>query len=71
MRGHAVATNLDLDDKLIGAARQLGGHKTKRDAVTRALEEYVRWLGQKVIVGDFGTIDYDLKFDYKKQRRVA
>jgi len=66
-----VATNLDLDDKLIEEARQLGVHKTKRDAVTRALEEYVRWLRQQVIVSDFGTIDYDPKFDYKKQRRVA
>ena len=66
-----MATNLDLDDKLIEAARQLGGHKTKRDAVTRALEEYVRWLRQTAIVSDFGTIDYDPKLDYKKQRRVA
>jgi Arc/MetJ family transcription regulator len=66
-----MATNLDLDDKLIEAARQLGGHKTKRDAVTRALEEYVRWLRQQAIVRDFGTIDYDPKFDYRKQRRVA
>jgi len=39
--------------------------------VTRALEEYVRWLRQKAIVSDFGTIDYDPKFDYEKQRRVA
>ena len=66
-----MATNLDLDDKLIDAARRLGGHKTKRDAVTRALEEYVRWLRQQAIVNDFGTIAYDRKFDYKKQRRVA
>ncbi len=66
-----MATNLDLDDKLIEAARQLGGHKTKRAAVTRALEEYVRWLRQQAIASDFGTIDYDPKFDYKKQRRVA
>ena len=66
-----MATNLDLDDKLIEAARQLGGHKTKRDAVTRALEEYVRWLRQQAIVSDFGTIDYDPKFDYNEQRRVA
>ena len=66
-----MATNLDLDDELIQAARQLGGHKTKRDAVTRALQEYVRWLRQKAIVSDFGTIDYDPKFDYKKQRRAA
>ena len=66
-----MATNLDLDDKLIESARRLGGHKTKRDAVTCALEEYVRWLRQQAVVKDFGKIDYDPKFDYKKQRRVA
>jgi len=66
-----VATNLDLDDKLIEKARKLGGHRTKKDAVTRALEEYVRWLKQKAIVSDFGTIDYDIDYDYKKQRRAA
>ena len=66
-----MATNLDLDDKLIEAARRLGGHRTKRDAVTRALEEYVRWLRQQAVVSEFGKIDYDPKFDYKKQRRVA
>lgn len=66
-----MATNLDLDDKLIEAARRLGGHKTKRDTVTRALEEYVQWLRQQAIVNEFGKIDYDPKLDYKKQRRVA
>jgi hypothetical protein len=66
-----MATNLDLDDKLIEAARRLGRHRTKRDAVTRALEEYVQWLRQQAIVNEFGKIDYDPRFDYKKQRRVA
>ncbi len=66
-----MATNLDLDDKLIDVARRLGGHKTKRGAVTRALEEYVRWLRQQAILEDFGKIDYEPRFDYKKQRRVA
>lgn len=66
-----MATNLDLDDKLIETARRLGAHRTKRDAVTRALEEYVRWLRQQAIVDEFGKIDYDPAFDYKKQRRVA
>ncbi len=28
-------------------------------------------LRQRAIVNDFGKIDYDPKFDYKKQRRVA
>lgn len=71
MGNSIVATNLDLDDKLIEAARKLGGHKSKREAVTRALEEYVQWLKQQAIVSEFGKIDYDAKFDYKKQRKVA
>ena len=66
-----MATNLDLDDKLIEAAQKLGRHKTKREAVNRALDEYVRWLRQQAILDDFGTIPYDPRSDYKKQRRVA
>ena len=66
-----MATNLDLDDKLIEAARKLGGHNTKREAVTRALQEYVQWLKQQAIVSEFGNIDYDRKYNYKKQRKVA
>ena len=37
-----MATNLQLDDKLIQEARRLGKHKTKREAVTAALTEYVQ-----------------------------
>jgi Bacterial antitoxin of type II TA system, VapB len=66
-----MATNLDLDDKLIDAARKLGGHKSKREAVTRALEKYVQWLRQQAIITEFGKVDYDPKFDYQKQRKMA
>jgi Arc/MetJ family transcription regulator len=66
-----MATNLDLDDKLVEAAQKLGRHKTKREAVNRALDEYVRWLRQQAILDEFGTIQYDPKYDYKKQRKVA
>jgi Arc/MetJ family transcription regulator len=66
-----VATNLALDDKLIETARRLGGHKTKRDTVTCALQEYVRWLRQQNILQEFGQVDYEPGYDYKKQRRVA
>ncbi|MEX0959213.1 MAG: type II toxin-antitoxin system VapB family antitoxin [Burkholderiales bacterium] len=66
-----MATNLDLDDRLIEAACKLGGHKTKREAVTRALQEYVQWLRQQAIVSEFGKIEYDPRHDYKKQRKVA
>ncbi len=66
-----MATNLDLDDELVEAAQRLGRHKTKREAVNRALDEYVRWLRQQAILDQFGTIQYDPKYDYKKQRKVA
>jgi hypothetical protein len=66
-----MATNLALDDKLIETARRLGGHKTKREAVNRALEEYVQWLKQQAIVSEFGKIDYDARYAHKKQRNVA
>jgi len=66
-----MATNLAIDDNLIEAARRLGHHRTKRETVTKALEEYIRRLQQQEIIGEFGQIDYDPGYDYKKQRRVA
>lgn len=66
-----MATNLELDKKLIEAARKLGSHKTKRETVTRAPEQYVQRLKQQAIVSEFGKIDYDPGHDYKKQRTVA
>ncbi|OFZ70622.1 MAG: antitoxin [Betaproteobacteria bacterium RBG_16_58_11] len=66
-----MATNLALDDELIETARKLGGHRSKREAVTQALEEYVQRIRQQEILDDFGTIDFDPRHDYKKQRRVA
>jgi hypothetical protein len=63
-----VATNLKLDDKLIAKAVKLGCHSTKKEAVTQALVEYIRHLKQESILSLFGTVDYDRKHNYKKQR---
>ena len=63
-----MATNLALDDQLIEAARNLGGHKTKKEAVNAALQEYVQRRKQMEIIKLFGTIDYDPKYDYKARR---
>ena len=41
-----MPTNLALDDKLIERARRIGRHRTKKAAVTAALEEYVRYRKQ-------------------------
>jgi Arc/MetJ family transcription regulator len=64
-----MATNLAIDDKLIEEARKIGGHKTKKEAVTTALEEYVRYRQQQKILEDFGTVDFDPAYDYKAARR--
>jgi len=63
-----MATNLQIDDKLITKAVKLGGHRTKKAAVTQALTEYIRHLEQQKILSLFGKVDYDPRFDYKKQR---
>jgi hypothetical protein len=64
-----MATNLDLDDKLIEEARRVGKHKTKKAAVTAALREYVQRRKQASIIELFGTIDYDHPRDSKPERR--
>jgi hypothetical protein len=63
-----MATNLALDDHLIEAARRIGGHKTKREAVNAALDEYVRRHRQRKILDAFGTVDVDPAYDYKAER---
>ena len=64
-----MATNLALDDKLIEEARRAGGHKTKREAVTAALAEYVQRRKQLRILSALGTFEFDPAYDYKAERR--
>jgi Arc/MetJ family transcription regulator len=64
-----MPTNLAIDDKLIEEARRLGEHKTKKEAVTTALEEYIQHRKQDQILEDFGTVDFDPEYDYKAERR--
>ena len=64
-----MATNLQIDDRLILKATRLGGHRTKKAAVTQALEDYVQHLEQMKVVALFGAVDVDPSYDYKKQRQ--
>ena len=64
-----MATNLALDDKLIIKAQKVGHHKTKKEAVTAALKEYISLKKQLEIVDLFGIIDFDKSFNYKKARK--
>ncbi|MBN1296615.1 type II toxin-antitoxin system VapB family antitoxin [bacterium] len=63
-----MATNLQIDDKLITKAQRLGKHRTKKAAVTKALQDYIDRLEQEKVLLLFGSIDYDPEYDYKRQR---
>lgn len=63
-----MATNLALDDDLIEEARTMGKHKTKKAAVTAALEEYVQRRKQLAVLDLFGTVPFDPDYDAKAER---
>jgi len=64
-----MPTNLAIDDRLIEEARRVGRHSTKKEAVTAALDEYIRRRKQMNILDLFGTIDFQEDYDYKANRR--
>ena len=64
-----MPTNLAIDDQLLEEARRIGGQRTKKATVTEALEEYIQRRKQAKILDLFGTVEFDPKYDYKKQRR--
>lgn len=63
-----MPTNLNLDDRLVELAVELGKHKTKREAVNAALAEYVDHLRRVQALTQFGTFDFDDDYDYKHGR---
>ena len=63
-----MATNLSLDPDLIERALKVSGERTKRAAVTRALEEFIARRRQKGIVELMGKLEWDKSFDYKAER---
>jgi Arc/MetJ family transcription regulator len=65
-----MSTNLAIDDGLIQEAQKLGHHRTKREAVNAALDEYIKRRQQQNVLALFGTIEYDPRYDYKHERRA-
>jgi Arc/MetJ family transcription regulator len=64
-----MATNLAIDDRLLEEALQIGGQTTKKETVNQALLEYVQRRKQARILDLFGKVDFDSKYDPKRQRR--
>ncbi len=63
-----MATNLSLDPNLLERALAVSGERTKKAAVTRALEEFIARREQKRVVDLFGTLEWDRTCDYKAER---
>jgi len=63
-----MATNLSLDPALIERTLELSGEKTKKAAVTRALEEFIARREQARIVELMGRLEWDSAYDYKQER---
>jgi hypothetical protein len=63
-----MATNLSLDPDLIERALEVSGERTKKAAVTRALEEFIARRRQKRLLELLGKLEWDDTFDYKAER---
>jgi hypothetical protein len=63
-----MATNLSLDADLLERALEVSGERTKKAAVTRALEEFIARRRQKRLVELMGKLEWDKSFDYKAER---
>jgi Arc/MetJ family transcription regulator len=65
---HIVATNLSIDPELIERALEVSGERTKRAAVTKALEEFIARRRQKKLLDLLGKLEWDQSYDYKADR---
>ena len=63
-----MATNLAIDPVLLDRALQVSGERTKKAAVTKALQEFIARREQRRVVELMGTLDWDDAFDYKAER---
>jgi hypothetical protein len=64
-----MATNLSIDPELIERALELSGERTKKAAVTKALEEFIARRRQRGVLELFGKLEWDPGYDYKAERQ--
>ena len=64
-----MATNLSIDPALIETALKLSGERTKKAAVTKALQEFIARRRQKRLLDLMGKLEWDTSYDYKAERQ--
>ena len=63
-----MRTNVVLDDDLLAEALRLSGAKTKKDVISRALEEFVTTRKRRNLLELEGKISFRDNYDYKTMR---
>jgi len=64
-----MATNLSIDPELIERALAVSGERTKKAAVTKALQEFIARRRQKRLLDLVGKLEWDPSYyDYKAER---
>ena len=63
-----MATNLSIDPDLIDRALEVSGERTKKAAVTKALQEFIARRRQKRLPDLIGKLEWDSSYDYKAER---
>lgn len=63
-----MATNLSIEPELLDKALRVSGEKTKKAAVTKALEEFIARREQKKLLELFGKLEWTPGYDYKQER---
>jgi len=63
-----MATNLAIDPALLDRALEVSGERTRKAAVTRALEEFIARREQKRLLDLFGALEWDPRYDDEAER---
>jgi Arc/MetJ family transcription regulator len=63
-----MATNLSIDPELIERALEISGERTKKAAVTKALQEFIARRRQKRLLDLMDKLEWESSYDYKAER---
>jgi hypothetical protein len=63
-----MATNLAIDPDLLDLALEVSGERTKKAAMTKALQEFIARRQQKQVLDLMGKLEWDPAFDFKAER---
>lgn len=60
---------INIDKDLLREALELSNERSESEVVNEALAEFIRSRKQHRMLELFGTIDFNLDYDYKAERR--